>query len=135
MKRCRFGRHGRRSSRHGREGHGFGRALDPDRVEEGLRDAESRLSLMPDQRPAWERLARAVRDGSEALRDSGLGPAAAGAPAPEKLARLVAAMEAGTAVLRRLRPAFDELYLMLGDDQRRALDGLAAQRGWHAAGG
>jgi len=48
--------------------------------------------------------------------------------AAASLERMEALMEAGLAALREIRPAFDALYAVLDDAQRKTLDGAFAHR-------
>lgn len=119
---------GRRHRRHG--------STPPaERVEHALGQFESRLAITEAQREDWEALAGMIRDGAEALgvagpaNGVGAGQTALEA-APDRLARLEAKVEAGLAILRRTRPAFERLYDRLDETQRGTLDALIAKSGF-----
>lgn len=91
---------------------------------------ESFVDFTPEQIGAWQGLVDALRGGSETVGEScaNLSPLPEGASAPERLAQFEMVASTGLDVLRQVRPAFDDLYAVLDDDQRAALDGLINRR-------
>jgi LTXXQ motif family protein len=86
---------------------------------------ESFVEFTPEQQPAWAALTVALRAGSERVGAacaelSGTEPGGAGA----RLARLETMLQAGLDVVHTVRPAFDDFYARLDDDQRAAVDRL-----------
>lgn len=90
---------------------------------------ESFVEFTPEQQPAWDALTVALRSGSERL-----GAACADLAGAERqdagarLARLETMLQAGLDVVHTVRPAFDDFYAKLDDDQRAALDRLLEHR-------
>lgn len=124
-----FGGH-RRS--HGR---GFGRMCNEERRSEWIEDrlglVESFADFGPEQAEAWTRLTAAVRAGSTKIGAAcaefeAEGPAE---NAPERLARAEAMMTTGLGIVQELRPAFDDFYAVLDDEQKAALDRVVTK--WH----
>lgn len=111
--------------------HRRGSTPPAERVEHALGYVENRLAITEAQREAWEALAGMIRDGAEALGVAGPtnGEEKAQA-APDRFARLEAKVEAGLAILKRTRPAFDQLYDRLDETQRDTLDALIAKSGF-----
>ena len=115
----------------GRRRHRFGRRLTVDQLEEKMVRLEQHLEITPEQKDAWDDLIDIVRDGSEAflVAGNGNGPETA----LERLARAEAKVEAGLAILKRIRPAFGRLYEILGEKQKQTVDGLTLMGRPHAA--
>ena len=102
-----------------------------DRIEAAIAFAETFMAFTPEQRAAWDRLAAAVRAGSDKVGETCAETEALQAEKtlPAKLALAEAASRTAAAVLGDVRPAFDAWYAALDDDQRKALDGLLQHRG------
>ncbi len=125
--------------RHGWGGHGRRggpmRKLCSDargeRIEAAITFAETFMTFTPEQRAAWDRLTGAVRAGSEKVGETCAETEALRAEktAPAKLAIAEAAAKTAAAILGDVRPAFDDWYATLNDEQRQALDGLMKHRG------
>ena len=117
--------------------HGRGgphRICSPQRAEK-LDDAigfvEAFFSFNAEQKTAWDGLASALREGSdaigkhcEALKEDGRPTKATG-----KLARVETMLNAGLEVVHKVRPAFDTFYATLDEKQQAALDKLIERRG------
>ena len=97
-----------------------------ERIEGMVAMVESFSDFTPDQTEAWNKLTDALRTGSTSIADACEEFKNAGRPntAPEKLARIETMMATGLAVVRVVRPAFEEFYGELDDKQKEALDGL-----------
>ncbi len=91
---------------------------------------ESFVDFTPEQTGAWQGLVDALRGGSETVGAScaNLTPLPEGASPPERLAQFEMVASTGLDVLRQVRPAFENLYVVLDDDQKAALDGLINRR-------
>lgn len=117
----------------GGEGRAFERICGEQRDErltQMVTFVESFVDFTPDQIGAWQGLVDALRGGSETVGEScaNLTPLAEGASAPERLAQFEMVASTGLDVLRQVRPAFENLYSVLDDDQKAALDGLINRR-------
>ena len=123
--------------RHGMRGdHGPGRlcsTANGDHIDDGIQFIERFVGFTPDQALPWQDLSGEVRAASGLIAKAceDLKDASAPATAPERLARLEAAVVTGLEALRRVRPAFERFYAVLDDKQKAALDGLATQRRRH----
>ena len=97
-----------------------------ERIEGMVAMVESFSDFTPDQTEAWNNLTDALRSGSTSIGDACDEFRNAGRPntAPERLARIETMMATGLAVVRHVRPAFEEFYGVLDDKQKEALDGL-----------
>lgn len=91
---------------------------------------ESFVDFTPEQIGAWQGLVDSLRDGSATVGQScaNLAPLPEDASAPERLAQVELVASTGLDILRLVRPAFDDLYAVLDDDQKAALDGLINRR-------
>ena len=102
-----------------------------DWIEVRLGLVESFADFNPEQAEAWTQLTEAVRAGSTKVGAAcaefeAEGPAE---NAPERLARAEAMMAAGLGIVQELRPAFDDFYAVLDDEQKAALDRVVTK--WH----
>jgi hypothetical protein len=104
---------------------GLTRWCDAALREASLADIRSVLALRPEQLAAWDRLVGAVQRGAGLACDTKL---ASGGGAAAELAQAEAAMVRGLEAVREIRPAFDALYTLLGDEQKKTLDTLFARR-------
>jgi hypothetical protein len=115
-------------------GHGMKRICSDGRTEK-LEDAigfvEAFFSFNAEQKTAWDGLATALRDGSEAIGKNCAAMREAGGEktATGKLARVETMLTAGLEVVKKVRPAFDRFYGTLDEKQRAALDKLIERRG------
>lgn len=89
------------------------------------------LAFTPEQREAWNELARAWRAGEATITAACRDLPAGGEPtsAPEHLVRIEALMATGLAVIRDIRPGFERFYAALSDAQQQALDRLVSRHG------
>jgi hypothetical protein len=94
--------------------------------------ARDHLNLKPVQAASWQDLEGAVGKGLATLRGAcqTLRAGERGASAPARLAAAEAAMTAGGAALRQIRPAFEAFYGTLDAGQKATLDD-ALSRGRH----
>lgn len=120
--------------RHGGHRGGMAKRLCSDargeHVEAAITFAETFMAFTPEQRAAWDRLAGAVRAGSDKVGETCAETEALRAEKtmPAKLALAEAATKTAAAVLGDVRPAFDAWYAALSDEQRQALDDLLKHR-------
>ena len=101
-----------------------------ERLDQMITFIESFVDFSPEQIGAWQGLVDALRNGSVTVGAScaSLTPLPEDATAPERLAQVELVASTGLEVLRDVRPAFDQLYAVLDEDQRTALDGLINRR-------
>lgn len=131
-----FGAHAARSH-HGQYGagsHGYAALCDGDteqRFNQGARYVEEHLDLRTDQEAAWAALRSAAHKGMVELAERCDILSADGATVSERLALSEEALIAGTAALRTVRPAFDEFYAVLDEQQRRDLEAMTSYRSAH----
>lgn len=115
-----------------RRGHGLHRICSDSRsqrLEGGIDFVEAFFSFNDEQRPAWDALAAALRNGSDAIGRHCATLGERPSTAPGKLAVLETAMTAGLDVVREVRPAFERFYGTLNEDQQAAIDRLVDRRG------
>jgi len=80
------------------------------------------LELTAIQESAWNEFAAAWNTGEARLRESCDAADAAGDGAGNLLARAEIQLDAGLDAVRTVRPAFEDFYATLDNDQRRTLD-------------
>jgi hypothetical protein len=94
---------------------------------------EGFVNLTPEQTGSWNALTQAVSDGSamigKACEDVDVAETATAAP--QKLEQIEALLQTSLSVVQRVRPAMIDFYDVLSDSQKKALDGLIAQRRGH----
>jgi hypothetical protein len=117
----------------GGEGRAFERICGEERDErltQMVAFIESFVDFTPEQIGAWQGLVGALRNGSDTIGQSctTLAPLPEDASATERLAQVELVASTGLDILRQVRPAFDDLYAVLDDDQKAALDGLINRR-------
>lgn len=102
-------------------------------IEDKLELVESFVDFDDEQRPAWNALAEAIRAGSGRVGEgcAGLDLEALPASAPARLEQMELMLSTGLDVVREVRPAFDQFYAVLDDQQKAALDRLTM---WHRDG-
>ena len=109
--------------RHG--GHGI-RHLCGDarteRLDAGIRIVEAFFSFDDEQRPAWEALETALREGSDTIGQHCAMMRGKPSDTPGRFERLETLLTAGLDVVRKVRPAFARFYETLNDDQKAAVD-------------
>lgn len=101
-----------------------------ERLDQMITFIESFVDFTPEQVGAWQGLVASLRNGSDTVGAScaNLTPLPDDATAPERLAQVELVATTGLDVLRQVRPAFDNLYAVLDDEQKEALDGLINRR-------
>jgi hypothetical protein len=124
--------------RHGWHGGGHGRFAEhvcsdarDEILEERLAFVESFVDFTDEQEPAWQQLAAAIRAGSAKV-----GEACAELEAPDPtalahLARVELLLSTGLEIVEGVRPAFEQFYAVLDDDQKAALDKLVSRHHRH----
>jgi hypothetical protein len=87
---------------------------------------ESAVELTSEQTEAWAGLTEAVRAASERVGETCAEVREAGRPqnASDRLARAETVLSTGLAVVQEVRPAFDDFYATLDDDQKATIDGM-----------
>ena len=124
--------------RHGWHGGGHGRFAEhvcsdarDEILEERLAFVESFVDFTDEQEPAWQQLPAAIRAGSAKV-----GEACAELEAPDPtalahLARVELLLSTGLDIVEGVRPAFEQFYAVLDDDQKAALDKLVSRHHRH----
>jgi hypothetical protein len=121
-------RHGWRGEGHGR----FAEIVCSDARDEMLKDrlafVESFGEFTPEQEPAWQQLTAAIRAGSAKVGKACTEFESLNTPAtaPARLARVELMLSTGLDIVQGVRPAFEQFYAVLDDDQKAALDRLAS---------
>ncbi|MDJ0948973.1 MAG: Spy/CpxP family protein refolding chaperone [Alphaproteobacteria bacterium] len=94
-----------------------------DKAREEIKPTEAQL-------PAWNSLNEAVQAGDRQVAERCEEIKAAGRPTspPERLARAEVMMATGLSVIETVRPAFEDFYAVLSDDQKAAADELTHHR-------
>jgi len=104
-----------------------------ERIDEAIDKVREKVNPTEAQLPAWNRLTEAVRQGDRqiAARCDEFKDAGRAGTAPERLARAEAAMTTGLAIVQTVRPALDEFYGTLSDEQKKAVDRMMKHRHHH----
>lgn len=89
---------------------------------------ESFVTFTPEQAPAWDSLVTAVRSGGERVGEACTALDGEAQDPTGRLARMEIMLAAGLDVVREVRPAFNDFYAVLDDDQKAALDRLMERR-------
>lgn len=90
------------------------------------------LSLTTEQTQAWKRLTDTWRLGAASIQKACQElTVAEGSSTPGRLAQVEAMLETGLTVVRQVRPALDQFYSLLTDEQKKALDDLVSRRHHH----
>ena len=94
---------------------------------------EAFVSFTPEQTGSWNALKAALEAGSAKIGQACDSVEAQVVPssAPQHLARAELALATALDIVQDVRPAFDDLYANLSDDQRARIDDLLAKRGRH----
>ena len=109
-------------------GHGIPRLCSEARTEHldaGIGFVEAFFSFDDDQKPAWEALETALREGGEMIGQHCAAMRGRPSDAPGRLERLETLLAAGLDVVRKVRPAFARFYETLDADQKAAIDRIA----------
>jgi hypothetical protein len=123
--------HGWRDGGHGR----FAEFLCSDARDEILEDrlalVESFVDFTDAQKPAWQQLTAAIRAGSAKVGKACAELEATDTTAPAHLARVELMLRTGLDIVEGVRPAFEQFYAVLDDDQKAALDKLVSRHHRH----
>ena len=94
---------------------------------------ESFVDFTAEQEPAWQQLTAAIRAGGAKVGEAcaKLEALDTSATAPARLARIELLLSTGLDIVQEVRPAFDQFYAVLDDDQKAALDKLASRHHRH----
>lgn len=103
-------------------GGGWGGPRMAEYVEARLGDLRNDLQLRPDQQPAWDRFAGAVREAAGRMTRPGPGAMAQGQTLEQRLAAHEAALTARLEAARSVRTALSGLTGALDESQRRTLE-------------
>ena len=114
---------------HGRHWRGHERACGEGQLEALLDRARRRIDPSAEQMGPWQRFADAVRSAARDVCGAATATADAQA-AQDMLGRLERLSERTLYAVRTVRPAFDELYAVLNEAQRRQLDRWLSRRDW-----
>ena len=124
--------------RHGWHGGGRGRFAElacsdarDEILEDRLAFVESFVDFTDEQEPAWQQLAAAVRAGSARVGEACAELEAPDPTAAAHLARVELILSTGLDIVEGVRPAFEQFYAVLDDDQKAALDKLMSRHHRH----
>ena len=126
--------------RHGWHGGGRGRFAEgvcsdarDEMLEDRLAFAESFVDFTDEQERAWQQLTAAIRAGSAKVGEAcaELEAIDTSATAPARLARIELMLITGLDIVEGVRPAFEQFYAVLDDDQKAALDKLSSRHHPH----
>jgi hypothetical protein len=96
-------------------------------LEDRLSFVESFARFTAEQQPAWQQLTAAVRAGSGTVGSACVDfeRLQAEADAPARMAQAELVLGTALGIVQEVRPAFDDFYAVLDDDQKAALDRMA----------
>jgi hypothetical protein len=124
--------------RHGWHGEGHGRFAEhvcSDARDEILEDrlalVESFVDFTDEQEPAWQQLTAAIRAGSAKVGEVCAELEATDTTATAHFARVELILSTGLDIVEGVRPAFEQFYAVLDDDQKAALDKLVSRHHRH----
>jgi LTXXQ motif family protein len=124
--------------RHGWHGGGHGRFAEfvcsdarDDILEDRVAFVESFVDFTDEQEPAWQQLAAAIRAGSAKVGEACAELEPPDPTAPAHLARVELILSTGLDIVQQVRPAFEQFYAVLDDDQKAALDKLVSRHHRH----
>ena len=124
--------------RHGWHGGGHGRFAEhvcsdarDEILEDRLAFVESFVDFTDEQEPAWQQLTAAIRAGSAKVGEACAELEAPDPTAPAHLARVELILSTGLDIVEGVRPAFEQFYAVLDDDQKTALDKLVSRHHRH----
>jgi LTXXQ motif family protein len=124
-------RHGWHGGGHGRFAeHVCGDARD-EILEDRLAFVDSFVDFTDEQEPAWQQLTAAIRAGSAKVGEVCAELEAPDPTAPAHLARVELILSTGLDIVEGVRPAFEQFYAVLDDDQKAALDKLVSRHHQH----
>jgi hypothetical protein len=95
-----------------------------DWIDARIERVEGAVELRSEQEEAWAGLTETVRAASARVGEACAEVTAAGRPqnASEHLARTETMLSTGLAIVQEVRPAFDDFYATLDDDQKATID-------------
>jgi hypothetical protein len=124
--------------RHGWHGGGHGRFAEhlcsdsrDEILEERLAFVESFVDFTDEQEPAWQQLTAAIRTGSAKVGEVCAELEATDTTATAHFARVELMLSTGLDIVEGVRPAFEQFYAVLDDDQKAALDKLVSRHHRH----
>ncbi len=132
----RWGGHGGWGDHKGWGGHGA-KALCTEQRDIRLSAAtgfvEAFVSFTPEQSAAWNTLKAALQAGSQKIGEAceSADAKAEANTAPQRLARVELALGTALGIVQDVRPAFEDLYSRLSDEQRERIDALASRHRHH----
>ena len=100
-------------------------------LEDRLAFVESFVDFTDEQEPAWQQLAAAVRAGSARVGEACAELEAPDPTAAAHLALVELILSTGLDIVQQVRPAFEQFYAVLDDDQKAALDKLMSRHHRH----
>jgi hypothetical protein len=124
-------RHGWHGGHHGRFAEHVCSDARNEILEERLAFVESFVDFTDEQEPAWQQLTAAIRAGSAKVGEACAALEAPDPTAPAHLARVELILSTGLDIVQQVRPAFDQFYAVLDDDQKAALDKLVSRHHRH----
>ena len=124
--------------RHGWHGGGHGRFAEhvcsdarDEILDERLAFVESFVDFTDVQEPAWQQLTAAIHAGSAKVGEACAELEAPDPTAPAHFARVELILSTGLDIVEGVRPAFEQFYAVLDDDQKAALDKLVSRHHRH----
>jgi hypothetical protein len=124
-------RHGWRDGGHGRFAEFACSDARDEMLEDRLAFVESFVDFTDVQEPAWQQLTAAIRDGSAKVGKACAELEATDTTAPAHLARVELILSTGLGIIQEVRPAFEQFYAVLDEDQKAALDKLVSRHHQH----
>jgi hypothetical protein len=102
----------------------------PEHVERRIADLRQKLAITPAQEPAWNDLAKVMRDNAAKMKTllDKWSAQNGGATAVDNLKLHLEMSDEHAQGLRRLIPAFEKLYASMSDEQKKTADDVFAGR-------
>jgi LTXXQ motif family protein len=100
-------------------------------LEDRLAFVESFVDFTDEQEQAWQQLTAAIRAGSAEVGETCAELEPPDPTAPAHLARVELILSTGLDIVQQMRPAFEQFYAVLDDDQKAALDKLVSRHHRH----
>ena len=100
-------------------------------LEDRVAFVESFVDFADEQQPAWQQLTAAIRAGSAKVGEACAELEALDTSATGHLARVELIFSTGLDIVQQVRPAFEQFYAVLDDDQKTALDKLVSRHHRH----
>jgi LTXXQ motif family protein len=124
-------RHGWHSGGHRRVAEHVCSDARDEMLEDRLAFVESFVDFTDEQEPAWQQLSAAIRAGSAKVGEACAEVEALDTSATGHLARVELIFSTGLGIVQQVRPAFEQFYAVLDDDQKAALDKLVSRHHRH----